>query len=53
MKTLRMQIFLHDLSGVPCGALCIRVIVNLCGNTQGSGTDIEIECTNGSIVVNL
>ena len=26
MKTLQMQTNIHDLSGVPCGALCILVI---------------------------
>ena len=33
MKTLRMQTTSHDLSGVPCGALCISVFVSSCGNT--------------------
>ena len=46
MKTLRMQTTIHDLSSVPCGALCILVFVNLCGNTQGSYNAIEFECTN-------
>ena len=46
MKTLRMQTTIHDLSGVPCGALCILVFVSLCGNTQGSDIAIEFECTN-------
>ena len=46
MKTLRMQTTIHDLSGVPCGALCVRVCVSSCGNTQGSDTAIEFECTN-------
>ena len=46
MKTLRMQTTIHDLSGVPCGALCIPVFVSSYGNTQSSKTAIEFECTN-------
>ena len=46
MKTLRMQTTIHDLSGVPCDALCISVFVSSCGNTQGLATAIEFECTN-------
>ena len=45
MKTLQMQTIIHDLSGVPCGALCILVFVSSCGNTQGSDTTIVFECT--------
>ena len=45
MKTLRLQTIIHDLSGVPCDALCIPVFVSLCGNTQGLATAIEFECT--------
>ena len=41
-----MQITIHDLSNVPSGALYIPVFVSLCGNTQGSNTAIEFECTN-------
>ena len=46
MKTLRMQTTIHDLSSVPCGALCIPIFVNSCANTQGSDTAIKFECTN-------
>ena len=41
-----MQTIIYDLSGVPCGELCIPVFVSSCGNTQGLETDIEFECTN-------
>ena len=41
-----MQTIIHDLSGVPCGALCIPVFANSCGNTQGLDTAIEFEGTN-------
>ena len=46
MKALQTQTAIHDLSNVPCGALCIPIFVSLCGNTQGSNTAIEFECTN-------
>ena len=41
-----MQTTIHDLSGVPCDALCIPIFDSSCGNTQGSDTTIEFECTN-------
>ena len=46
MKTLRMQTTIHDLSSVPCGALCILVLVSSCDDTQGLDIAIEFECTN-------
>ena len=36
MKTLQMQTTIHDLSRVPCGALCVPVFVSSCSNTQDS-----------------
>ena len=46
MKTLQMQTIIHDLSSVPCSALCIPVFINSCGNTPSSDIAIEFECTN-------
>ena len=43
-----MQTTIHNLSSVPCGALCILVFVSLCGNTQSLDTAIELECTNAN-----
>ena len=41
-----MQTTIHDLSGVPCGALCILVFLSSRGNTQGLDTAIEFKITN-------
>ena len=41
-----MQTIIYDLSGVPCGALCIPVFISSCGNIQSPDTAIEFECTN-------
>ena len=38
-----MQTTIHNLSSVPCGALCIPIFVSSCDNTQGSDTAIELE----------